>query len=169
MNRICFVLSLIVPVILLAQENLPLLPDVRYEILTDSLEKNSKAQMLRLQINCTSSQAGQKYSLELKALSGLPVLVDASRDGTALWLIQSPIANSNNSVLSWQMLDGGVIQFSPGTWNTPFRLDLTLQISPENIKDLQNLTDSQIGLKVLRNNTVYLATPSGRGNKIFLK
>jgi len=169
MNRVCFIISLILPVVIMAQENLPLLPDVKYEILTDSLEKNSKAQTLRLQINCTSSQAGQKYSLELGVLAGLPVLVDANRDGTALWLIQSPDANSNNSVLSWQMLDGGVIQLSPGNWNIPFRLDLTLQISPENIKDLQNLTDTRVDLKILRNNAVYFGTPSGRGNKIFLK
>ena len=85
----CLIITLFIPFILLAQENLPVTQDVQVEVLTGELKITSKAQNMQIQIVCNSASPGQKYILDLKDVKGLLVPINAARDDEALWLINS--------------------------------------------------------------------------------
>jgi len=166
---ITLIIYIILPFLLIAQENLPVLQEIQYEVLTDSLNKNSKVQTLRIQINCGVSTTGQRFNLQFLGMSGLLVPVAVERDGEELWLIQSENASNNDIVLAWQTLNSTALQLIPGEWASPYRLDLVIQVSLDNLKELENLSDTRIDLSIIRNTAEYLAVPSGRGNQIGLK
>ncbi len=166
---ITLTISIIFPFLLIAQENLPVIQDVKYEVLTDSLHRNSKIQTLQIQITCDASSTGERFNLQFRGMSGLFVPVAVERDGEEIWLIQSENASDNEIVLAWQTLNGASLQLLPGDWTVPYRLDLVIQVSLDNLKDVENLSETRIDLTILRNNAQYLAIPTGRGNQIGLK
>jgi hypothetical protein len=151
-----------------AQENPPRTDDVQIEVLTTSLDKSSKAQILQVEITCNNSLPGQKLNLTLNAVSGIYVPVSAERNDEALWLIKSEEANDNEEILSWQTIDNTQLQLSPGNWATPYRLDLQIQISLTNLKDMANVTTTDVELILTGSGEEQLATPTGRGNQISL-
>jgi len=161
--QVCF------PFILIAQENLPVNQEIQFEVLTDSLTKNSKVQNLNVQIDCNNSITGQRFNLYFRGISGLPVLVDAIRNEETLWLIQSQNAASNDLVLAWYTVDDSRLQLVTGNWEAPYTLKINIQLSLNNLKDIQNISEAQIDLTLIRNETEYLAVPTGRGNQINLK
>lgn len=166
---ITLTISIILPLLLIAQENLPVIQDIQYEVLTDSLNRNSKVQTLQIQITCDASTTGEIFNLQFRDMSGLLVPVAVERDGEELWLIQSENTSNNDIVLAWQTLNNTVLQLLPGDWTAPYRLDLVIQVNLDNLKELENLSETRLDLTILRNTAEYLAVPTGRGNQIGLK
>ena len=166
---ITLTISIILPLLLIAQENLPVIQDIQYEVLTDSLNRNSKVQTLQIQITCDASTTGEIFNLQFRDMSGLLVPVAVERDGEELWLIQSENTSNNDIVLAWQTLNNTVLQLLPGDWTVPYRLDLVIQVNLDNLKELENLSETRLDLTILRNTAEYLAVPTGRGNQIGLK
>ena len=164
----CLIITLFIPFILLAQENLPVTQDVQVEVLTGELKITSKAQNMQIQIVCNSASPGLKYILDLKDVKGLLVPINAARDDEALWLINSADANANNVVLAWDTIDETKLQLSPGNWAIPFTLDLQIRVSFTNLIDVPNIIETQLDVTVINGGSENLAAPTGRGNQISL-
>ena len=170
MNKLYLViLSLIFPLFLFSQENLPVTQDVQVEVVTSELEKNSKSQNLQVKISCNAAAPGQKLILDLREIKGLLMPISVRRDDESLWLIKSADANDNNIVLAWETIDDAKLQLSPGNWTTPFSLELQIQVSFTNLKDVPNISGTQLDITVLTGSAESLAAPTGRGNQISLK
>lgn len=169
MNKLhLFILSIILPLLLSAQENLPVTQDVQVEVLTSELQISSKAQTVRMEITCNSASPGQLLTLDLKDVKGVMLPVSAERDGDALWLIQSPDANTNDIVLAWDTVDETMLQLSPGAWTTPYTIELQIKLSFTNLIDVPNITATQLDVIVRDGSIENLASPTGRGNQISL-
>ena len=160
---------LVIPCALLAQQGLPLNQNIRFEVLTDSLYKNSKDQTLTVRIECSTAAPGQRYNLNLIGISGRAVLVEASREDEKLWLIQSENAGNNPAVLAWHTVDDTRIQVVPPDWAAPYSLEVILRLSLNNLKDIQNTQSAQIDLTLMQNNLEYRTSATGRGNLIGLR
>ncbi len=171
MNKIIFYLfTAIFPLLVLAQDSLPVTQNVQVEVLTSELQKNSKAQNLVLSITCNSFTAGQKLVLSLKNMEGIFVPVEANRDETSIWLQNAESAHENEIILAWtQSEDENGLQLSPGAWTPPFRLDLKIQVSLSNLKDMPDVSETQLEVLVSDGNSQSLAAATGRGNQISLK
>jgi hypothetical protein len=162
-------LCIIFPFLLFAQDNPPLTEDVTVEVQNTELEKRGKSQTLQVEITCNSSVAGQTMNLQLRGITGKYILVSAERDDQPLWLIQSETANENDVVLSWQTADDTQLRLFPGNWPAPYRLNLQIQASLTNLKDVVNITETQLDVLIPGAGGEELASPTGRGNKISLK
>lgn len=170
MNKLYLViLSLIFPLFLFSQENLPVTQDVQVEVVTSELEKNSKSQNLQVKISCNAAAQGQKLILDLKEIKGLLMPISARRDDESLWLIKSADANENNIVLAWETIDDTRLQLAPGEWPLPYTLDLQIRVSFTNLKDVPNISGTQLDVTMLTGGSESLASPTGRGNQISLK
>ena len=163
------IIFILVPCAMFAQQGLPLTQNIRFEVLTDTLLKNSKDQTLVVRIDCNTAVPGQRYNIDLKGISGRTVLVDAARNDEKLWLIQSENAGKNTSVLAWHAVNDNRVQVVPPDWEAPYRLELILRLSLNNLKDIQSIQSAQIDLTMMQNNIEYSTAPTGRGNVIGLK
>ncbi len=162
------VLCLFLPLLLLAQDNLPVTQSVQVEVLTSELQKNSRAQNLHIKISCTTAQPGQKFLLDLNEINAVLVPIKASRDEDALWLVKANEANDNDIVLAWNANAEDQLQLAPGAWTTPYEIDLQIQISFSNLIDVPNITETQLDVIVVDGSLESLASPTGRGNQISL-
>ena len=153
----------------MAQENIPTTSDALIEVLTASLEKNTKAQRLQVLITSNTATQGQAMRLQMTDVSAVPVLISASRGDEPLWLIQSETANENAAVLSWRVDENNYLQISPGNWSAPYEITLEIQISLNNIKDLENIENTRLDLFLSSGDVELIASSTGRGNQISLK
>ena len=164
-----FIACLIFPFILLAQDELPVTQNIRVEVLTGELQKNSKVQKLNVNISCDVASPGQKYILQLRGVESLLIPVQAQRDEETLWLIKSGAATDNNIVLAWDSINEVQLQLAPGSWPAPYSLQLEIRVSLSNLIEVPDITGTQLDVRVLDGGTESQAAPEGRGNQISLK
>ena len=170
MNKLqLFILCLIFPMILFAQEDLPVTPDVEVEVLTTELDRSTKPQTVQALITVRSADL-TSLNLNFADLHSSVTPVAVTRGNENLWLINSDEANANNKVLAWQYITSEkTTQLLPGKWNTPYTLILELQVSFERMRELKKLSELTFILLAEINGTTFIASPIGRGQNITLK
>jgi hypothetical protein len=165
----CLIISLFIPFIVLAQEDLPVTQDVQIEVLTTELEKSTKPQTVQIVLTVGSGNTSSMNLYFESVISSItPVAV--SRGTENLWLINADEANTNSKVLAWQYLaTEKQTQVLPGDWSLPYTLTFELQISFERMRELKELDELIFTLSTEIGGKIFIASASGRGTIISLK
>ena len=156
--------------ILLAQEIKPVISNVKYQIVTESLVLANYPQDLEIEINKEINENIQSLILGIPDLNAELYVVSAQLNGEQIWLIRSDNAARNAKVLAWNYnAKTSQLSLYPPDWRTNYRLEITLTIhlikgTVDNITKIKKvIAEAEIqGRK-------YLCNVQGRGNEVIIK
>jgi hypothetical protein len=153
-----------------AQETLPVLSDIQYEVQADSLSRVNKPQNMTVVINCNSGDDVSAYQLHMENNSVIWTLLSVTLNGEPIWLVQSDARSDRDNVLAWNYdRQLGSLRLYPPSWETPYTLNLALRVNLLKPLDINRRETGIVVVEATTGNTRYQGSPVGEGNNIFFK
>ena len=152
------------------QDIKPVTTDIRHEVLDELIDVDQEQQILNIQVTSLISSGVQYFAIGFKNFPARWSLISASLNGEILWLVKANVHPGNEKVLAWDYSpDSKQIRVYPHSWPAAYVLDLQMQLNFEDSFDTRENSDDIVLLEAELSGGAYLATPTGRGNKISLR
>jgi hypothetical protein len=172
MKKLCvvFLLLLINNQLLTAQNTNRRTSDIQINVKTESLEKSIQPQQLLCEINKNNQETPLSLSIGIENVDSDLTLVSAKINNTDLWLINSTVAATNDKVIAWNFdKENSRLLIYPYSWNSPYVLDLDIQVNLKNISSIETNSTTSITLTSELRSGLVDALPAGRGNEIQIR
>jgi hypothetical protein len=170
MYQISVILMLLLMSSSYAQVIKPATTEIRHEVLDELIDVDQEDQTLNLQVTSLISAGVQYFNIGFEKIPARWSLISAQLNGETLWLVKANIHPGNEKVLAWDYNpDSKEIRLYPHGWPAPYVLDLQIQLNIEGVVDTEQISDDNVLLEAELSAGAYLATPTGRGNKISLR
>lgn len=144
--------------------------EIQINVKTESIEKSIQPQELSLEINKNNQETPGFLSIEIENIESVLTLVSVKRNNEDLWLLNSSTASSNEKVIAWEFdKENSRIIVYPYNWNSPYTLDLNIQVNLKNISSIENNISTSIVLTTEMSGGLFDALPTGRGNEIQIR
>lgn len=169
-NIIIFLILIFNLQILIAQNNNRTTSEIQINVLTESLEKTKQPQELSIEVNKNNLESPKNISISIEDVQSNLTLVSAKLNNQDLWLINSTTAANNEKVVAWNFdEETDQIQLFPFNWNSPYILELNIQVNLKNLSALENQQSTNIILTSELSSGIYEALPTGNGSEIQLR
>jgi len=172
MNKfyIVFLVFLINLQILTAQNNNRSTSEIQINVKTESLEKTIQPQELSVEINKNNQETPGFLSIGFDDIESSLTLVSAKLNNVDLWLINTTTSATNEKVVAWNFdKENSRLVIYPYSWNSPYILDLNIQVNLKNISSVKSNTSTAIILTTELRGSLFDALPTGRGNEIQIR
>jgi hypothetical protein len=167
MYRISVFLLMLLISSLCGQDIKPVTTEIRYEVLDELIDVDQEEQALNIQVTSLTLTGIKYLSIGFEKIPARWSLISAELNGEKLWLVKADIHPGNDKVLAWDYSPGSnQIRLFPHTWQAPYVLDLQMQLNFESRVDSQETSDERVLVEAELSGTAFLATPTGRGDKI---
>ncbi|MCK5032341.1 MAG: hypothetical protein KAS18_01875 [Calditrichia bacterium] len=144
--------------------------DLQINVNTESLEKSIQPQELLVEINKNIQVTPGFMSIVIENLESGLTLVSAKLNNEDLWLINSTASSTNEKVVAWNYdKENSSLIIYPYNWNSPYILDLNIQVNLKNISSIDSNTSTAIILATELGGSLFEALPTGRGNNIQIR
>ena len=165
--RIIFLVIMIIPFVLLAQDTKPNTSALSFEVLNEALKMSKEPQSIKILLNCDGSQDLELVIIKMPQMQAIWSVVSAKFNDQLLWLIKSQSSSNNSNVLAWDLdKQNSELILYPNEWSTPYVLELDIQLNMKDIQDSQKDTDETINMEAVIAGVSYHCSPSGRGNQL---
>ena len=164
---ITFLILMIYPFLLIAQDTKPTTSALTFEVLSTSLQMSKEPQNIRIIISCNGSQDIESLTLKMTQIKALWSVVSAKLNNQPLWLIKSENMSNKDDVLAWNLSaqDSELILF-PNEWSTPYVMELEIQLNLNDPKISQKEASTNITMEASMAGESYHCSPTGRGNQL---
>ena len=144
--------------------------EIQINVKTESLERTIQSQQLSLEINKNNLEKPGYLSIAIEDIETALTLVSAKLNNEDLWLINSRTSSSNEKVIAWNFdKENSRLEIYPYNWNSPYILDLNIQVNLKNISSIESNTSTTISLNTELGGSLFEALPTGRGNIIQIR
>jgi len=144
--------------------------DLTFEVLNDSLELTNKSQEISIQITNQMLRTPQSYSIAFENIECNWMLIDVKLNGEKLWLIKANTLATNEKVIAWNFdKRNSKLILYPYSWNSPYVLELIVQVNIKNSSSDKNKSSAEITLNAELGDVTIEAMPTGRGKNIEIK
>ena len=150
-----------------AQEILPSLSDIQYEIQADSLSRANTSQDVFISITCASINEVSNYVLKIEEAAALLTVVSAEINNESIWLINDKSKSDRDNVLAWYYYpEENVLRLYPSDWQTSYTLDLVVRINLLKPSAIVKKARSSVNLQIESETGNFQCATTGRGNRI---
>jgi hypothetical protein len=144
--------------------------EIQINVKTESIEKSIQPQELSLEISKNNQETPGFLSLGIENVESELTLVSAKLNGEELWLIKATTSSTNNKVVVWDFdKENSSLIIYPYNWNSPYVLDLNMQVNLKSISSIESNTSTSIVLTAEISSELFDALPTGRGNEIQIR
>lgn len=144
--------------------------EIQISVKTEFLEKKIQSQQLLVEINKNNNDTTGYFGIEIKNTESTLTLVSAKRNNEDLWLLNSKSSVANENVLAWNFdKNNSKLILYPYNWNSPYLLDLNIQVNLKNISTIESNSSPEIILTAEVEGKLFEANPTGQGNKIQIR
>jgi hypothetical protein len=157
-------ISLIFP-----QQELPVITEIKYQILSDTLKITTQPQIISVTIINESNEKITALKLGCEKLNMYWTLIQASLNGENLWLVQSEFSPVQKNILAWKydQANHQLILYQEN-FSDPTNLELKIQLNLTGNSLSKKEFDDNIILEAITLTGVYNCN-SINGNKIYFK
>jgi hypothetical protein len=154
----------------LSQQVLPVLTEIKYQVISDTLKITNKPQIITLVITNESGEKLNALQVRFAKLDMYWTLIRGSLNKKNLWLIQSDISPAQKNVLAWEYNEANkqLILYQEN-FSTPFRLELEIQLNLVEYSLNQKEFDDNIIVEAITPSGVYNCYSGDGSNKIHFK
>ena len=171
--KILYIVSLVILInlqLIYAQNSNRKTSDIQINVNTESLEKSIQPQELLVEINKNIQVTPGFMSIGIENIESGLTLVSAKLNNEDLWLINSTASSTNEKVVAWNYdKENSRLVIYPYSWNSPYILDLNIQVNLKNISSIEDNTSTSIVLTSEISGRLFDALPTGRGNEIQIR
>jgi hypothetical protein len=144
--------------------------DIQINVNTESIEKTIQPQELLVEINKNIQAKPGYMSIGIENIDMGLTLVGAKINNEELWLINSAISSTNEKVIAWDFdEENSRLVIYPFNWNSPYLLDLKIQVNLKNLSSIDNNNNVTVILTSQLSNELVDALPTGNGNDIQIR
>jgi len=144
--------------------------EIQINVKTEALEKTLQPQELSCEINKNNQETPGYLSIGIENIDSDLTLVSAKLRDEDLWLINSTVSSTNENVVAWNFdKENSRLVIYPYRWNSPYVLDLNIQVNVKNIPLIENISIATVSLIIELSGGLFEALPSGQGNEIQIK
>jgi hypothetical protein len=155
---------------LLSQQILPVISDIEYKIISDTLNILKEPQNITISILNQSQEKVRVFKLKFENVKVRWTPVRGSLNSENLWLIQSNESTGHSNVLAWNYdSNNNDFIFYQSDWETPFNLELELQVNLLDISSSRGKLTDNVVLEATTNNGIYSCNSPGRSNTVYFK
>ena len=141
--------------------------DIQINVNTESIEKTIQPQELLVEINKNIQAKPGYMSIGIENVDAGLTLVGAKLNNEELWLINSATSSTNEKVVAWDFEEeNSRLVIYPFNWNSPYLLDLKIQVNLKNLSSIENNNNVTVVLTSQLLNELVEALPTGNGNVI---
>ncbi len=152
---------------LMAQDTLPTLSAIQYQIQTDSLSRTNIPQDLSLTITAGSVGNRNNLILNIDNVSAFWTVVSANLNNQTLWLINSQTPSERENVLAWNYnKEEKSLYLYPTENQLSSDLNLVVRLNLLKANEINNKSATTVNLIADVGNIRYQCVPTGAGNGI---
>ena len=171
-KKFAFVLLLVTTLTMItrAQEILPSLSDIQYEIQADSLSRANKSQDLSLSITCGSASEVNTYALKIEEAAAQLTVVSAEFNNETIWLINAKSKSNRENVLAWYYYhEDNVLRLYPSDWQPSYTLNLVVRINLLRPFAITKNAQTSVSLQIESDMGKFQCATTGKGNRVAFK
>lgn len=144
--------------------------DIQISVNTESIEKTIQPQDLVVEISKNYLGRPGFMSIGIENVNAGLTLVSSKLNNDDLWLINSSTSSTNEKVIAWEFdEENSRILLYPYNWNSPYILELNIQVNLKNLSLIENYDNANVILTSEISNELVDALPTGNGNVIQIK
>jgi hypothetical protein len=153
-----------------AQEILPSLSDIQYEIQADSLSRANTSQDVSLSITCGSANEIDTYTLKIENAAAQLTVVSAEFNNETIWLINAKSKSNRENVLAWYYYpEENILRLYPSDWQPSYTLNLVVRVNLLRPFAIAKKTLTSVSLQIESITGKFQCATTGKGNRVAFK